>query len=158
MFCYRECLIPEVSRTYHFDTGMHIDNYQQKKHFNTRSVAQDHNIPLHDLERCVCVCVCVCVCTCVRACICLRICVCVCVHMFAYMCVCACECVIACVHVCACVWISLFTKLYGNAFVVCENTHICVMYETYHFYSVKKDAYETVIHSLLKYVSCYVKC
>ena len=48
---YRECLIPEVSRTYHFDTGMHIDSYQQKKHFNTRSYAHDHFIPLHDLDR-----------------------------------------------------------------------------------------------------------
>ena len=93
MFCYRECLIPEVSRTYHFDTGMHIDNYQQKKHFNTRSVAQDHNIPLHDLERCVCVCVHACVRAYVCAYVCMCVCVCVCV------CVCACICLRICVYV-----------------------------------------------------------
>lgn len=52
---YRECLIPEVSRTYHFDTGMHINSYQQKKHFNTRSAAQDRYIKLRDLDRFVCV-------------------------------------------------------------------------------------------------------
>ncbi|XP_065890995.1 protein O-linked-mannose beta-1,2-N-acetylglucosaminyltransferase 1-like [Dysidea avara] len=46
----RECLIPEVSRTYHFDTGMHIDSYQQRKHFNTRSQAHERFIQLRNLD------------------------------------------------------------------------------------------------------------
>ena len=48
---YRECIIPDVSRTFHFASGTHVYPEQQRKYFETRSFNLQHQVQLKNLSQ-----------------------------------------------------------------------------------------------------------
>ena len=49
-FFPRECIIPDVSRTFHFAPGTHIYPEQQKKYFETRSFNIHREVKFENLS------------------------------------------------------------------------------------------------------------
>ncbi|XP_065908430.1 protein O-linked-mannose beta-1,2-N-acetylglucosaminyltransferase 1-like [Dysidea avara] len=46
----RECIMPDVCRTFHFTTGVHISEYQQHRHFDTHSFNDERSLHLFHTE------------------------------------------------------------------------------------------------------------
>ncbi len=50
----RECVVPDVSRTYHFgSTGINMNSYFQDVYFNKHNFNTDPDVRLSNVERCV---------------------------------------------------------------------------------------------------------
>ena len=47
-YVFRECIMPDVCRTYHFATGVHINEVKQKRYFETHSFNRETK--LHQLQ------------------------------------------------------------------------------------------------------------
>lgn len=48
----RECIIPDVSRTYHFGSkGLNMNPYFQELYFKNKSVVTQPNVKLKDVDR-----------------------------------------------------------------------------------------------------------
>ena len=53
----RECIIPDISRTYHFGaSGLNMNPYFQEHYFKKHTLNTLPDITLHDVDRLVCVC------------------------------------------------------------------------------------------------------
>ena len=51
---YRECVVPDVSRTYHFAyLGGHVYSYLQYQYFSDKSLNTEPDVELHNVSRLV---------------------------------------------------------------------------------------------------------